>query len=44
MSPAVHLDRTTVRAIAAAVPSDEYLERVVATFDRVGRELGLITG
>jgi glycine C-acetyltransferase len=42
--PTVPIDSARLRTIVTAAHTDEHLERAVATFDRVGRELGLIAG
>jgi glycine C-acetyltransferase len=42
--PTVPLDGARLRTIVTAAHTKEHLERAVATFDRVGRELGLIAG
>jgi len=42
--PTVPLDGARLRTIVTAAHTEEHLERAVATFDRVGRELGLIAG
>jgi len=42
--PTVALDSARLRAIVTAAHTDEHLERALAAFDRVGRELGLIVG
>jgi glycine C-acetyltransferase len=42
--PTVTLDSARLRAIVTAAHTDEHLERALAAFDRVGRELGLIVG
>ena len=42
--PTVALDKARLRTIVTAAHSDEQLEVALATFERVGRELGLIAG
>jgi glycine C-acetyltransferase len=42
--PTVALDRARLRTIVTAALTDEHLDRALAAFDRVGRELGLIAG
>jgi glycine C-acetyltransferase len=42
--PTVALDRARVRTIVTAAHTDELLDRAVEAFDRVGREMGLISG
>jgi glycine C-acetyltransferase len=42
--PTVALDQARLRTIVTAALTDEHLDRALETFDRVGRELGLITG
>ena len=42
--PTVALDRARIRTIVTAAHTDEHLDRAVAAFDRVGRELGVIAG
>jgi len=42
--PTVALDRARIRTIVTAAHSDEQLDTALAAFDRVGREMGLITG
>lgn len=42
--PTVALDKARLRTIVTAAHSDEQLEIALATFERVGRELGLIAG
>ncbi|MFZ5854499.1 MAG: glycine C-acetyltransferase [Chloroflexota bacterium] len=42
--PTVALDKARLRTIVTAAHSDEQLEIALATFARVGRELGLIAG
>ena len=40
--PTVALDRARIRTIVTAAHTDEMLDRALAAFDRVGRELGVI--
>ncbi len=40
--PTVALDRARIRTIVTAAHTDEHLERALAAFDKVGRELGAI--
>jgi glycine C-acetyltransferase len=42
--PTVALDQARLRTIVTAALSDEQLDRALATFERVGRELGVISG
>ena len=42
--PTVALDQARLRTIVTAALSDEQLDRALATLDRVGRELGVISG
>jgi glycine C-acetyltransferase len=42
--PTVALDKARIRTIVSAAHSDEMLDRSLAAFERVGRELGLTTG
>ncbi|MBI2776117.1 MAG: glycine C-acetyltransferase [Chloroflexi bacterium] len=42
--PTVALDQARLRTIVTAALTDEQLDRALAAFDRVGRELGLIAG
>ncbi|TAK02016.1 MAG: glycine C-acetyltransferase [Chloroflexota bacterium] len=42
--PTVALDQARLRTIVTAALTDEHLDRALATFDRVGHELGLIAG
>jgi glycine C-acetyltransferase len=42
--PTVALDRARIRTIVTAAHTDELLDRALAAFDRVGRELGVIAG
>ncbi len=42
--PTVALDRARIRTIVTAAHTDEMLDRALATFDRVGHELGVIAG
>lgn len=42
--PTVALDRARIRTIVTAAHTDDLLDQALATFDRVGRELGLIAG
>lgn len=42
--PTVALDGARLRAIVTAALTDEHLDRALATFARVGREMGLIRG
>jgi glycine C-acetyltransferase len=42
--PTVALDRARLRTIVTAALSDDQLDRSLAAFDRVGRELGVIAG
>ena len=42
--PTVALDRARIRTIVTAAHTDELLDRALAAFDRVGRELGAIRG
>ena len=42
--PTVALDRARIRTIVTAAHTDDMLDRAVAAFDRVGRELGVIAG
>jgi glycine C-acetyltransferase len=40
--PTVALDQARLRTIVTAALSDEQLDRALAAFDKVGRELGII--
>ena len=42
--PTVAADRARIRTIVTAAHTDELLDRAIAAFDRVGHELGLISG
>jgi glycine C-acetyltransferase len=42
--PTVALDKARIRTIVTAAHTDEMLDTALAAFDRVGRELALITG
>ncbi len=42
--PTVALDKARIRTIVTAAHTDEHLDRALAAFDRVGRELGVIRG
>ena len=42
--PTVALDRARIRTIVTAAHTDEHLDRAVAAFDKVGRELGVVAG
>ena len=42
--PTVAIDRARIRTIVTAVHSDELLDRALEAFDRVGHEMGVITG
>jgi len=42
--PTVALDQARLRTIVTAALTDEHLDRALAAFTRVGRELGLIAG
>jgi glycine C-acetyltransferase len=42
--PTVALDQARLRTIVTAALTDEHLDRALGAFDRVGHELGLITG
>jgi glycine C-acetyltransferase len=42
--PTVALDRSRIRTIVTAAHTDEMLDQALAAFDRVGRELGVISG
>jgi glycine C-acetyltransferase len=42
--PTVALDKARLRAIVTAAHTDEHLERALATFARIGRELGIVGG
>ncbi len=42
--PTVALDRARIRAIVTAAHTDELLDQALAAFDRVGHELGVISG
>ncbi|MEO5704770.1 MAG: glycine C-acetyltransferase [Candidatus Limnocylindrales bacterium] len=42
--PTVALDQARLRAIVTAALTDEHLDRALAAFAKVGRELGLIAG
>jgi glycine C-acetyltransferase len=41
--PTVALDRARIRTIVTAAHTDEHLDRAVEAFDKVGRELGVIS-
>jgi glycine C-acetyltransferase len=42
--PTVALDRARIRTIVTAAHTDRMLDEAIAAFDRVGRELGVISG
>jgi len=42
--PTVAMDKGRIRTIVTAAHSDEQLDRALATFDRVGHELGVTSG
>ena len=42
--PTVPLDRARIRTIVTAAHTDDLLDQALAAFDRVGRELGVISG
>jgi glycine C-acetyltransferase len=42
--PTVALDRARIRTIVTAAHTDEMLDRAIEAFDRVGHELGVISG
>jgi len=42
--PTVALDKARIRTIVTAAHTDAHLDRALAAFDRIGHELGLITG
>jgi glycine C-acetyltransferase len=42
--PTVAIDRARIRTIVTAAHTDEHLDRALAAFDRVGRDLGVIAG
>jgi glycine C-acetyltransferase len=42
--PTVALDRARIRTIVTAAHTDDLLDQALAAFDRVGHELGLISG
>ncbi|MBI3751662.1 MAG: glycine C-acetyltransferase [Chloroflexi bacterium] len=42
--PTVPMDQSRLRTIVTAALTDEHLDRALETFDRVGRELGIIAG
>ncbi len=42
--PTVALDRARIRTIVTAAHTDDHLDRALAAFDCVGRELGVIAG
>jgi glycine C-acetyltransferase len=42
--PTVALDRARIRTIVTAAHSDEQLDAALSAFDKVGRDLGLISG
>ena len=42
--PTVALDRARIRTIVTAAHTDELLDRALAAFDKVGHELGVISG
>jgi glycine C-acetyltransferase len=42
--PTVAMDKGRIRTIVSAAHSDEQLDRALAAFDRVGRELGVTAG
>jgi glycine C-acetyltransferase len=42
--PTVAIDKARLRTIVTAAHSDEQLDAALSAFDRVGRELGLVSG
>jgi glycine C-acetyltransferase len=42
--PTVALDKARIRTIVTAAHTDAHLDRALAVFDRIGHELGLISG
>jgi len=42
--PTVAMDKARLRTIVTAAHADEQLDTVLGAFDRVGHELGLISG
>ncbi len=42
--PTVAMDKSRIRTIVTAAHTDDLLDQALAAFDRVGRELGVITG
>jgi glycine C-acetyltransferase len=42
--PTVAIDKSRIRTIVTAAHTDELLDTALAAFDRVGHELGIITG
>ena len=42
--PTVAIDKARIRTIVTAAHTDAHLDQALATFDRIGHELGLITG
>jgi glycine C-acetyltransferase len=42
--PTVAMDKGRIRTIVSAAHTDEQLDRALATFDRVGHELGVLAG
>jgi glycine C-acetyltransferase len=42
--PTVAPDRARIRTIVTAAHTDEHLDRALTAFDKVGRELGAISG
>ena len=42
--PTVTLDKARLRAIVTAAHTDEHLDRALGAFDRIGRDMGLISG
>jgi glycine C-acetyltransferase len=42
--PTVALESARLRAIVTAAHNDEHLERALEAFDRIGHELGLVSG
>ena len=42
--PTVAMDKSRLRTIVTAAHADEQLDAALAAFDRVGHELGLISG
>ena len=42
--PTVALDKGRIRTIVSAAHTDDQLDRALAAFDRVGRELGVTAG